>query len=64
MASLTDVEMTADEIERAIAHFTSLRVADEPTEADPADVEPTASPFSERDALLRDRLAQRLQASA
>jgi HK97 family phage prohead protease len=64
MASLTDVEMTADEIERAIAHFTSLRTADEPTEADPANVEPTADLFSERDALLRDRLAQRLHASA
>jgi HK97 family phage prohead protease len=60
MASLTDVEMTADEIERAIAHFTSLRTAESHTEADPATVEATADPFSERDALLRGRLAARL----
>jgi HK97 family phage prohead protease len=64
MASITDVEMTADEIERAIAHFTSLRAADEHTEANPVDVEPTANPFSVRDALLRDRLAGRLEALA
>jgi HK97 family phage prohead protease len=64
MASITDVEMTADEIERAIAHFTSLRAADEHTEANPVDVEPTANPFSVRDGLLRDRLARRLEALA
>jgi HK97 family phage prohead protease len=64
MASITDVEMTADEIERAIAHFTSLRTAESHTEADPATVEPTADPFSVRDGLLRDRLARRLEALA
>jgi HK97 family phage prohead protease len=64
MASITDVEMTADEIERAIAHFTSLRTADEPTEADEPTVEPPADTFSERDALLRDRLARRLEVLA
>ena len=58
MASLTDVEMTEDEIQRAIAHFTSLLPSESRTEASDVTVEATAAAIVERDRALRDRLAR------
>lgn len=56
MASISDVDMTEDEIRRAIAHFSSLLRSEEPTEASEETVEPTVDPFAERDRQWRERL--------
>ncbi|HUC32724.1 MAG TPA: HK97 family phage prohead protease [Ilumatobacteraceae bacterium] len=68
MTSIYDVEMTEDEIKRAIAHFTSLLPSDGPTEASDATVEAAAAviaEYVERDIAWRDRAARyRLSALA
>lgn len=68
MASITDVDMTEDEIRRAVTYFTSLLPeesrTDDPDDDDADGDDAAAAAFSERDALLRERLARRLEALA